>query len=69
MEVSVIILSKNEGEKVVKTVKSILNQDFQDFEVIVVDSSDDGTRHKLRSIKDERLRLYHLKEEGIAVIE
>ncbi|RLG17480.1 hypothetical protein DRN62_01080 [Nanoarchaeota archaeon] len=66
MEVSVIILSKNEGEKVVKTVKSILNQDFQDFEVIVVDSSDDGTRHKLRSIKDERLRLYHLKEEGIA---
>jgi glycosyltransferase involved in cell wall biosynthesis len=41
--ISVIIPAKNEEKYIKKTLESLKNQDFKEFEVIVVDSSTDST--------------------------
>ncbi|MCD6265929.1 MAG: glycosyltransferase family 2 protein [Deltaproteobacteria bacterium] len=47
--VSVIIPTFNRSEKVVRAVSSVLNQDFRDFEVIVVDDGSIDNTHEALS--------------------
>ncbi len=55
---SVIIPVYNREQQVVETVKSVLQQDQNSFEVIVVnDGSTDGTLQALNTINDSRLRI------------
>ena len=55
---SVIIPVYNREQQVVETIKSVLQQDHQSFEVIVVnDGSTDGTLQALNTINDSRLRI------------
>jgi glucosyl-dolichyl phosphate glucuronosyltransferase len=68
MKASVVIPTKNRGEAILKTLKSAINQVFraEDYEVIVVDSSTDGTEALIRSFIAERQgppKVRYLREE------
>lgn len=61
---SVIVVSYNAENTIEKTIESILNQSFQDYEIIVKDAqSTDNTLKKV--IKDERIFVYCEKDKGI----
>ncbi|HJX50612.1 MAG TPA: glycosyltransferase family 2 protein [Candidatus Nanoarchaeia archaeon] len=63
--VSVLIPAYNEEETIENTIKSILNSDYPDFEVIVVDDgSKDKTLEMAKKIKDSRLHIFHKKNGG-----
>jgi glycosyltransferase involved in cell wall biosynthesis len=66
--VSVIIPAYNRASTILRAVQSVLDQTFQDFELIIVDDgSTDSTREIVESIKDPRIRLLcHEKNLGAA---
>jgi glycosyltransferase involved in cell wall biosynthesis len=63
-KVSVIIPAYNRANLVGDAIRSVLNQTFTDFEIIVVDDgSTDNTREVVNSFKDPRLK-YIYQEHG-----
>ena len=63
--ISVIIPTYNRAEKLVQSVVSVLNQDYDNFEVIVVDDAgDDDTEERIRKLEDNRVRYIRLDENG-----
>ena len=65
-KVSVIIPTYNRAHLVSRAIKSVLNQNFQDFEIIVVDDgSTDNTEEVIKSFKDKRIRyIWHEINKG-----
>ncbi|TDN82182.1 glycosyltransferase involved in cell wall biosynthesis [Salegentibacter sp. 24] len=60
---SVIIPNYNRSSSVRTAVRSVLNQSFKDFELIVVDDkSTDDSLIELNKIKDEKLNVYQLEK-------
>jgi len=56
--VSFVILSYNYEDQIRKTLRSVLDQTFTDFEVVIVDdASGDGSLGSIRSFDDPRIRL------------
>lgn len=54
---SVIIPTYNREKLIGRAIKSVLNQSFEDFEIIVIDDgSEDRTEHVVNSFKDERIK-------------
>ena len=64
--VSVIIPSYNRAHLLGKAIQSILNQTYQDFEIIVVDDgSKDNTEEVVRGFNDKRIRyIWHEVNKG-----
>lgn len=63
---SIIIPTFNRIDDLRKALESVFLQDFEDFEVLVVDNeSDDGTDKLINSISDNRLNYYRIKNNGI----
>lgn len=61
---SIIIPAYNEGERVLRAIRSALAQDYPNFEVIVVDDgSGDNTFEVASSVRNPRLKVYR-KEHG-----
>ncbi|MBD2017364.1 glycosyltransferase [Microcoleus sp. FACHB-53] len=57
--ISVIIPAYNAEKTIQETIDSVLNQTFQDFEIIVInDGSQDTTLEIVNSIKDPRLQVF-----------
>ena len=64
--VSVIIRTYNRALMLQKAIQSVLDQTFQDFEIIVVNNySTDDTIEVVRSFNDERIRIINIRNEGI----
>lgn len=58
-KISVILCSYNAGKYIVSTLKSILNQSFSDFEVLILDNaSTDETCNYIESFQDSRIKLF-----------
>ncbi|RJR52632.1 MAG: glycosyltransferase family 2 protein [Desulfobacteraceae bacterium] len=65
--VSVIIPAFNRAAKVARAVASVLDQTFQDYELIVVeDGSEDGTRYVLEQFGSRIRLLFHEKNRGVS---
>lgn len=64
---SVVIPLYNKAYIIAKTIRSVLAQTFQDFEIIVVDdgSSDDGTSI-VKSFGDKRIKIIHQENKGVS---
>jgi len=66
--VSVIIPTYNRAHLIKRAIQSVLNQTYQDFEVIIVDDgSTDNTEKVVKSFNDPRIRyIRHEKNKGAA---
>ena len=52
--VSVVIPTYNRATKVKKAIQSVLNQSYQDFEIIIIDDgSEDGTEESIKGFSDK----------------
>ena len=67
--VSVIIPTYNRAHLIGKAIKSILNQTFQDFEIIVIDDgSTDNTEETVKSFNNFKIRyICHANNQGVSV--
>lgn len=67
-EVSVIIPTYNHAHFLGEAIQSVLDQIFQDFEIIVVDDgSTDNTKEIISSFKDYRINYIYQKNQGQSV--
>ncbi|WP_333601250.1 glycosyltransferase family 2 protein [Flavobacterium sp.] len=65
---SIVIPVYNKGKFVTNTLKSVLNQTFTDFEIILVnDGSTDDSEAKISAFQDNRIQYFSKKNEGVAV--
>ena len=66
--ISVIISLYNKEEQIVNTVHSVLQQTFQDFEIIIVDDgSTDHSVMEVKKINDACIRIVHQQNAGVSV--
>ena len=66
MRVSVIIPTYTRAHLIGETISSILNQTFQDFEIIVIDDgSTDNTEEVVRSFNDPRIDYFWQPNSGL----
>lgn len=67
MKISVVIPLYNKGERVCRTIKSVLIQNYQDFEIIVVDDgSTDDSANYVKSFCDERIHYVYKENAGVS---
>ena len=61
---SVIIPTYNRADLIGKTIESLLNQTFQNFELLIIDDgSSDNTEEVIKRIKDERISYFKKQNE------
>lgn len=66
MKISIITAVKNDKVNLKKTINSVINQSFFDFEYIIQDGcSTDGTYDFIKSIQDERIKFFSEKDSGL----
>ena len=62
---SVIVPLYNKENFVENTLKSVLNQNFTDFEVIIVnDGSIDKSEEKVKGFNDDRIKYFYQENQG-----
>ena len=68
-KVSVIIPTRNHEKFIKACIESILNQTFQDFEIVITDdASQDQTVEIIKGFREPRLQLFQLSEAmGVSV--
>lgn len=65
--ISIVISLFNKSSYVERTIKSVLNQTYQDFELIIVDDgSTDDSVEKVLKITDPRINLIKQKNSGVS---
>lgn len=65
--ISVIVATRNRPDKISNCLHSILANSFSDFEIIVVDQSDDGkTREFVQGISNPLIRYFGMKKKGLS---
>ena len=66
-KVSVVIPAYNHEEYVGEAIQSVLDQTFQDFELIIInDGSTDNTEVEILKFKDERIRYFSQENRGLS---
>jgi len=65
--ISVVIPLYNKEKQIAATLRSVFNQTFQDFEVVIVnDGSTDSSVSVVESLGDSRIRLINQKNSGVS---
>ena len=66
--ISIIIPTYNRANLISRSIQSVLNQTYTDFEVIIVDDgSTDNTKEVVKSFEDVRIRyISHGENKGVA---
>ena len=65
MKFSVVIPIHNKLPHLERSINSVLNQSYQDFEIILIDdASTDGSSDKIKEFKDPRISIYTRNEPG-----
>lgn len=65
MSVTVLMTTYNCGEYISQAIKSVLNQTYKDFELLIIDDgSTDNTQEIVKGFKDERIRFIQSKHIG-----
>ena len=59
MKFSIIINTHNQSSFIGECINSCINQDFQDYEIIITDTSDQKINKKY--IKSKKIKYFHLK--------
>ena len=68
--ISVALATRNRGSSVVETVRSILGNDYADFEIVIADQSDDdATQKSVEILKDPRARYVRCETRGRSAAE
>ena len=66
--ISIIIPLYNKEKSIVRTLHSVLEQSYQDFEIVIVnDGSTDNSVRELSKVKDCRIRLVEQPNRGVSV--
>lgn len=61
--VSVIIPTYNRAQLLVKALQSVLNQTYQNFEILIIDdNSSDNTSEIINNFKDDRIKYFQLSK-------
>lgn len=64
---SVVIPLYNKENFIESAIRSVINQSFSDFEIIVVDDgSTDSSLSIVKAIKDPRIRIYSIRNSGVS---
>jgi glycosyltransferase involved in cell wall biosynthesis len=64
---SIVIPLYNKEQSIVNTIKSVLNQSYQDFEIVVVnDGSTDNSLKLVEQINDSRIRIINKPNRGVS---
>lgn len=67
MRFSVIIPSYNKANSIGRSIESVLNQTFQDFEIIVIENnSTDDSVEVIKSFQSEKVILINEKQQGVS---
>lgn len=68
MKISVVIPLYNKEKHIKRAINSVLNQTYQEFEIIVInDGSTDNSVSKVKEINDRRIRLFNQKNGGVSL--
>jgi len=68
IQFSIIIPTYNRATRISGTIQSVLNQNYKDFELLIVDDgSTDHTEEVVCSVKDERIRYFRKANEERAI--
>lgn len=63
--ISVIIPTYNREKLIMDSIDSVLNQTFQDFEILIIDDvSTDNTEQLIKDLNNEKIRYYKLDKNG-----
>jgi glycosyltransferase involved in cell wall biosynthesis len=67
MRFSVVIPSYNKANSIGRAIESVLNQTFQDFEIIVVENnSTDNSLEVIKSFDSDKIVLIHERQQGVS---
>ncbi|MBT8245459.1 MAG: glycosyltransferase family 2 protein [Winogradskyella sp.] len=64
---SVIIPLYNKEKYILKTLETVINQSFNNFEVIIIDDgSTDNSVNLIENIEDNRIKIFHKENQGVS---
>ena len=67
IEISVIVPLYNKRNSILETIKSALNQKFENYEIIVIDDgSTDNSVDLIKTINSEKLKIYRKENSGVS---
>lgn len=66
-KISVVIPLYNKEKSIASTLRTVLNQTFSDYEIVIVnDGSTDGSVEEIEKVQDDRIRLIHQQNAGVS---